>query len=436
MKQIILSLLLVLFVGIPVFPQKVIKDLKPTVILISIDGFRYDYLEKYKPRNLNKIAKKGVRAKWLIPSFPTKTFPNHYTIATGLYPEKHGIIANNMYDPEFDAVFTLSKREEVQNPRWWGGEPIWVTAEKQGQISAAFFFPGTESEIAGKLPTYWKNYDGNIPNETRVRTVLGWLDLPKEKRPTFISMYFSDVDDAGHAFSPDSEKTGKAVKKIDEMIGKLWEGLKKRNIHKKVNLIIVSDHGMASVPQKNSVILDEMFDTSLAKQVFWVSEIVQIFPKDGKEDEIYNSIKSKLPPTAKVYKKSEIPRKFRYQNHRRIAPIIVLPDENWILVTRERFNKMESEGRLNDTRGSHGYDNTLESMRAVFIGHGEAFKKGFIAEPFKNIHVYNLMADILKLKPVENDGDYNEVRHLLDLSYTTPGKVEVTDDNFRIKITP
>lgn len=429
--------ILILFICLPVFSQKPIKDLEPTVILISIDGFRYDYLEKYKPKNLSKLAKKGVRAKWMIPSFPTKTFPNHYTIATGLYPENHGIIANNMYDPEFDAIFTLGKREEVQNPRWWGGEPIWVTAEKQGQIAGAFFFPGTEAKIAGKLPTYWKNYDGSIPNETRINTVLSWLDLPKEKRPTFISMYFSDVDDAGHAFSPESEKTGETVRKIDRQLGNLLEGLKKRKINKKINLIIVSDHGMASVPQKNSIVLDEMFDTSLTKQIFWVSEIVQIFPKKGKEDEIYNSIKSKLPPTAKVYKKSEIPRTFLYKKNRRIAPIIVLPDEGWILVTRERFEKMKVDGRLNETRGSHGYDNRLKSMRAIFIGHGKAFKKGFVAEPFRNIHVYNLMADILRLKPAKNDGDFNEIRDLLDLSISMPKKkVEVIDDNYRMKTTP
>lgn len=431
---IILSLVFVFsfqqnFVG----QVKPIKDLKPTVLLISIDGFRYDYLEKYKPKTLNKLAKNGVRAKWLIPSFPTKTFPNHYTIATGLRPENHGIIANNIYDPEFNAVFSLGKREEVQNPRWWGGEPIWVTAEKQGQIAGAFFFPGTEAEIAGKLPTYWKTYDGSIPNIQRVETVLGWLDQPVGKRPTMITMYFSDVDDAGHEFSPESEKTGEAVRKIDGIIGKLMDGLKKRKIHKDINLIIVSDHGMASVPQKNSIILDEMFDTSLAKEIFWVSEIVQIFPKEGKEDEIYNSIKSKLPQTAKIYRKSEIPRRYKYTDNKRIAPIVVLPDEGWILVTRKRFDEIKKSGRLNETKGSHGYDNELESMRALFIGHGKAFKKGVESKPFQNIHIYNLIANILLLRPAKNDGDFNEVRDLLNDFFSPPSAVEVIDDNFRLK---
>ena len=264
------------------FGQKPIKDLKPTVILISFDGFRYDYIDKYKPKTLNKLAKNGVRAKWMIPSFPTKTFPNHYTIATGLYPEHHGIIENNIYD--FDTVFSLGKREEVQNPRWWLGEPIWVTAEKQGQRAGAFFFPGTEAEIAGFRPTFWKNYDGKIPNETRVDTILSWLDLPVAERPTIYTLYFSDIDDAGHGFSPDSEETGKAVKEVDEDLKRLVDGLKKRKIYKKVNLIIVSDHGMAAVKPENSVILDELFDFEETERILWTGEIVQIFPKENKED--------------------------------------------------------------------------------------------------------------------------------------------------------
>ena len=392
---------------------KAITDLDPTVILISIDGFRADYLKRYNPKNLNRLAKNGVRAKWMTPSFPTKTFPNHYTVATGLVPENHGIIANNMYDPEFDSVFKLSKREEVQNQRWWGGEPIWVTAEKQGQIAGAFFFPGTEAPIGGKHPTYWKTYDGGIPNEKRVDTILSWIDLPKKKRPTIFTLYFSDIDDAGHDYSPESKKTGKAVKRIDKIIGRLTSGLSKRGVLEAVNLIIVSDHGMAEVDQRNVVILDEMFDTSLAKQILWVSEITQIFPKEGKEDEIYNSIKSKLPPEARIYRKSEVPARFRYRNHRRIAPLLVLPKPGWRVASREYFERTKARDNLDAPKGSHGYDNEHPSMRALFIARGPAFKQGYVAKPFKNVEVYNLMCKILGLKPAENDGDFENVSEML-----------------------
>lgn len=413
MKKLQLIILLILVAFVSTYAQKPIRDLEPTVILISIDGFRSDYLTKYRPKNLRKLAENGVHAKWLIPSFPTKTFPNHYTIATGLLPQNHGIVANNMYDPQFRAVFKLGKREEVQDSRWWQGEPIWVTAEKHGQKAGAYFFPGTEAPIKGVRPTFWKTYDGKIPNEERVDSVLTWLDLQKDKRPTLFSLYFSDVDDAGHGFSPISKETRKAVKKVDKIIGRVLKGLRKRKIRHQVNLIIVSDHGMATVNQNNTVVLDEMFDTKLAKRIFWVGEFTQIFSKDGKEDEIYKTIKSKLPPQVNIYRKSEIPIRYHYQDNRRIAPILTVPKVGWQIITREKFEKIKTDGDIDKLKGSHGYDNADESMRALFIGHGLAFKQGFIAEPFQNIEIYNLMCAILNLKPAKNDGDFRKVKHFL-----------------------
>lgn len=404
--------ILVFCFALPASAQIPVKDLEPTVVLISIDGFRSDYIDHYKPKYLRKLARSGVRAKWMTPSFPTKTFPNHYTIATGLYPENHGIVANNMYDPEFGSVFTLRKREEVQNGRWWGGEPIWVTAEKQGQKAAAFFFPGTETKIAGFEPSIWNTYDGSIPNSVRVNTLLSWFDLPTGQRPTMMTLYFSDVDDAGHRYSPSSKEARNAVKSVDQSIKQLLTGLKKRGIRDNVNLIIVSDHGMASVPLENRIVLDELFDPSDAQQIFWVGELVQIFPKDRKEKKIYDSIKSQLPTHASIYRKSEIPARYSYSKHRRIAPLVVLPDGGWVLTTRERLEKEKTQNR-GPFSGSHGYDNELESMRALFIAHGPAFRKGFVSEPFRNIEVYNLMCEILNLKPAPNDGTKGRLNELL-----------------------
>lgn len=389
--------------------QKTINDLKPTVILISLDGFRADYLEKFQPPQLNKLAKEGVRAKWMIPSFPSKTFPNHYTIATGLYPEHHGIVENNIYD--FGTTFGLSKREEVQNGRWWLGEPIWVTAEKQGQRSGAFFFPGTEAEIMGKRPTFWKEYDGKISNETRVSTILNWLDLPQNERPTFYTLYFSDADDAGHATSPDSAETRAAVLKVDGDLKLLLEGLKKRKIDKKVNLIIVSDHGMATINQANVVLLDEYFEFADAERILWTGEIVQIFPKDGKFDEVADKLKNAVH--AKCWKKSEIPARFHYNEGARIAPIICSSDEGWVLTSRARFEETKKREDFNRPKGAHGYDNQLESMRALFVAHGKAFKKKKIIEPFENVNVYNVMTKILKLSPAKNDGNTKLAEEIL-----------------------
>jgi len=400
----------ILFLSFAQAQVKPVKDLKPTVILISLDGFRYDYLDKYKPKTLNELARNGVRAKWLIPAFPTKTFPNHYTIATGLYPAHHGIVENNIYD--FGTVFSLGKREEVQNSRWWLGEPIWVTAEKQGQRAGAFFFPGTEAEIMGTRPTFWKTYDGKIPNAERVDTILSWLDLPQKQRPTFYTLYFSDIDDAGHSSGPDSKATKNAVNKVDEDLGKFFQGLKKRKVNKKINLIIVSDHGMATVFQKNAVFLDDYFDFKKTERILWTGEIVQIFPASGAETEIINNLESKIEH-AKCWRKSEIPARFHYNEGTRVAPIVCSADEGWVLTNHERFEMTKKRDDFLLPKGAHGYDNQLESMRATFIAHGAAFKRGAVVEPFENIHIYNLMAKILGLTPAINDGDFERVKGFL-----------------------
>lgn len=391
--------------------QKPIKDLKPTVILISLDGFRADYLEKFNPPTLNELARRGVRAEWLIPSFPSKTFPNHYTIATGLYPEHHGIIENNIYD--FGAVFGIDKKPEVQNPRWWLGEPIWVTAERQNQLAASYFYPGTETPIQGVRPTYYKEYNGKSPNDLRVDTVLGWLDLPIEKRPTMVTLYFSDADDAGHEFSPDAEETRYAVLEIDDNLKRLIDGLKKRKIYGKANLIIVSDHGMATVNRNNSIFLDDIFDIKkTTERVLWTGEIVQIFPKANEETKIIAALKAQIKH-ATCWRKSEIPERFHYQASPRIAPVICSADEGWILTNHKRFDEWRERDELRGLRGAHGYDNQLKSMRATFIAQGAAFKRGAIVKPFENIEIYNLMAQILGLIPAKNDGDFNLVKEML-----------------------
>ena len=405
---------LLLALNLPIFAQaKPITDLQPTVILVSLDGFRDDYLNLYRPANLNSLAAGGVRARWMIPSFPSKTFPNHYTIATGLYPQNHGIVENNIYDPLFKAVFTLSDRREVENGRWWLGEPIWVTAEKQGQKAASVFYPGTEAEIAGTRPSFWKKYDKETSNDARVDTILSWLDLPRDQRPTFLALYFSDPDDAGHEFGPIASETRKAVLNVDKEIGRLIMGLKAREIFRQINLIIVSDHGMASVRLTNAILLDKLFDTNLASRIFWTREIVSIFPKAGKEDEIYQSLKRRLPPQGRVYRKAEMPARFHYSQSPRIAPLLVLPAEGWILTNRKAFAEMQAKGETKRPKGGHGYDNQLPSMRAIFIAHGEAFKKGKVVAPFENIQVYNIMAKILGLKPAVNDGNYRAAKAVL-----------------------
>lgn len=408
-QPVLLLITFSVFVSVNV-AQAPVKDLKPTVILISLDGFRYDYLEKYQPTVLNKLARDGVRAKWMTPSFPSKTFPNHYTIVTGLYPAHHGIVENNVFD--YGEVFGMDKVKEVQNSRWWFGEPIWVTAEKQGQIAASYFWVGTEAAIENTRPTFWRPYNGRVAPQMRVDKALAWFDLPVEKRPTMITLYFSDVDDAGHAFSPDAEETGYAVRNVDSYIERLMNGLKKRKIDKKVNIIIVSDHGMAPVNLRNAVFLDDHFDLKeMTERILWTNEIVQIFPKPGNEDKIMDSLKN-IKHTS-CWRKKDIPARFHYQDSYRIAPVICSSDEGWLTTSHKRHEDLIDDEDLNQVRGAHGYDNQIQAMRATFIAHGPAFKKHFMAEPFDNIHVYNLMARILGLTPAKNDGNFDLADQIL-----------------------
>ncbi|MEO6655939.1 MAG: ectonucleotide pyrophosphatase/phosphodiesterase [Pyrinomonadaceae bacterium] len=389
--------------------QQPIKGLKPTVILISLDGFRYDYIDKYAPPRLNALAKDGVRAKWMIPSFPTKTFPNHYTIATGLYPEHHGIVENNVYD--FGEVFMMSKPSAVEDSRWWWGEPIWATAEKQGQKAASYFWPGSATEIAGKFPSYWRTYNGRVPPEMRVDKTLTWLDKPVNERPTMLTLYFSDTDDAGHEFGPESEETKYAAWNVDRYIKRLMDGLTKRKIDKKVNVIIVADHGMAPVNPRNATFLEDYFDFDLAEKILWTSEIVQIFPNPDKRDEIYNKIKNLAHATC--WKKEDIPARLHYNDGRRIAPIVCSSEEGWLTTNHKWYDDwFKGLDDKNQTRGAHGYDNRYQSMMATFVAHGPAFKKGYVAEPFENVEVYNLMCKILGLKPAQNDGDLEHVKKM------------------------
>ncbi|MFN6964774.1 MAG: ectonucleotide pyrophosphatase/phosphodiesterase [Pyrinomonadaceae bacterium] len=389
---------------------KPVRDLKPTVILISLDGFRYDYLDKYRPETLNRLAREGVRAKWMVPSFPTKTFPNHYTIVTGLYPAHHGIVENNIYD--FGEVFRISDRKKVGESRWWLGEPIWVTAEKQGQVAASYFFVGSEAEIAGERPDIWRAYNGRVPPAMRVDKVLSWLDLPREKRPTMITLYFSDTDDAGHEFGPDAEEVQYAVWDVDRYITRLMDGLKRRGIDKKVNVIIVSDHGMAPVDVRKAVFMDDYFDLDDAEQVLYTHEVNQIFPKPGKLDEIYSKLQ-KMPHAA-CWKKAEIPERLHYRDGRRVAPIVCSTEIGHIVTTRKRYEDFMKE--IDDParpRGGHGHDNKYREMMATYVAHGPAFRRGMVAEPFPNVDVYNLMCRILGLKPAKNDGDIERVKVML-----------------------
>jgi predicted AlkP superfamily pyrophosphatase or phosphodiesterase len=367
------------------------------VLLVSIDGFRNDYLDRtdlYQAPNLRGLASAGVRADALISVFPTKTFPNHYAIATGLYPAHNGVVGNKMYDPSTHERFSMSDRHAVADAAWWGGEPIWVTAEKQGCHAAPIFWPGSEAAIEGVRPTHWLAYDEKLPNARRVEMALDYL--AETPQPCYLSLYFSDVDTAGHHFGPESHETREAVRSVDATIGQLVSGLKQRGLWGKVNLIIVSDHGMAYTPASQRLVFDDYLDPATVEFIDG-SPLFALSAKDGNQSALVERLNR--IPHLHAWLRENLPARWHYKGNPRIAPVLALADEGWSFDTREYLSK-----RKTLDMGNHGFDNDLESMRAIFIAEGPAFRPGSHLPAFENINIYSLMTKLLGLKPAPNDG--------------------------------
>ena len=377
------------------------------VILIGLDAFRWDFRSLTDTPALDRIADGGVVAEWMVPVFPTKTFPSHYSMATGLYPEHHGIVANTMFDPELDAWFRLSDRNAVMDGRWWEGEPIWVTAAKRGLETAAYFWPGTEAAIQGIRPGRWKPYVHTTPNDIRVDTVLSWLDLPPDERPSLITMYFADVDDATHAWGTEAPETRAAIREVDRAVGRLLAGLEARGLLGRVNLVIVSDHGMADVSRDRVVFLDDFVDPASVR-VIDPSPLASILPEPGDEDRVYEALAGRSPHLA-VYRRGETPERWHFRDHRRIQPLQALADDGWSISTRSYFGAHPQAYR----GATHGYDNALPSMRATFLAAGPAFRRGVTVPAFQSIHVYALLCELLGLTPAPNDGSRDSVLGML-----------------------
>lgn len=377
------------------------------LILISFDGFRADYLSKAETPNFDMLVSEGVISEGLIPVFPTKTFPNHYAIATGLYPENNGVIANNMYDPVMDARYRISDRAAVENPEWYEGEPIWNTVEKQGKKAGTMFWVGSEAPIQDMRPSYWKPYDGDVPDSARIDSVLKWMTYPEEKKIDFGTLYFSFLDDAGHWYGPESEEVVEAIQRADSLVGYLVNELKVKGLWGNTNIMIVSDHGMSSLFKDRLIILDDLINVEDVDIISY-SPAVQMNVKDRKLDEVYSSLKAN-ENHYKVYKREDIPGRYRLKNHRRVSQILMVADRGYTINTRSYINSRPNY----PSGGTHGFDNNDSEMHAIFIGTGPGFKKGIKVDVFENIHLYELMAHLLRINPSTNDGDLEKVFGML-----------------------
>ena len=379
------------------------------LILISIDGFRADFLDKYDTPNLDRLVSDGVVASdGMIPVFPTLTFPNHYTIATGLYPANNGIISNTMYDEPTDSWFRISDREAVGNSMWWEGEPIWVTAEKQGLTAATFFWVGSEAPVQDIQPTYWHQFDGSIPGDVRVDAVLEWLDKPDDKRPEFISLYFEDVDGAIHGNGVDSEEAEEAIARVDSYIGLLLDGLLKRGLQDKTDILVVSDHGMSDRSPERSIVLEDYVDMSNIEAIN-TSPVAMLNARDGNPAAVVQKLKG-AHPELDVYLREDVPAELHFEGHHRIPEIIAIAGDGWTIFRDRAY--FEENGQ--NVRGAtHGYHPSLISMRALFLASGPSFESGMHIEPFENVHLYALMAHILDLDPAETDGSLSALEAIL-----------------------
>lgn len=375
-----------------------------TVLLVSIDGFRWDFLDRAAAPNLQRLAQGGVRAQWMVPAFPTLTFPNHYTLVTGLYPEHHGIVANNMRDATL-GTFRLSDSLAQRDARWWGGEPIWRTAERQGKRAGAFFWPGSEAAIGGSHPSHWRPYNDTFPNAARVDSVLDWLSLPKGQAPSVVTLYYSDVDHAGHDFGPDTPQTDSAIARVDSMIGRLMTGLAARKLTDRVNVIVVSDHGMIATSEQRVIKLDDYIALANIDVVDW-SPVGTIIPKPGKEAAVYQALLN-AHPRLKVYRKDEVPARLHFNGHARITPLVLVADPGWTIASTARLAARRPNA------GGHGFDNASREMGALFLASGPAFRQGVTVAPFQNIHVYDLLAHLIGVTPAPNDGSLDSVRSML-----------------------
>ncbi|XP_056153912.1 venom phosphodiesterase 1 [Lampris incognitus] len=388
------------------------------LLLISLDGLRAEYLRTWKSLIpvLDKLRRCGTSAPYMQAAFPSKTFPNHYAIATGLYPESNGLVDNTMYDPVFDASFSLSNSEK-DNPRWYMGQPIWHTAQYQGLKTGTFFWPGSDVKINGSFPDIFIPYDGKVPFEERVFTVLKWLQLPDDKRPDFFTLYLEEPDKSGHKFGPVSGGLIEAIVGVDQTIRQLMNGLKQINLHRCLNILIVADHGMEETNCDRMEVLQDLVGDV---RKYWVNEgsfgRIRAKNKNDVLDSaglVANMTCRKPDQKIKPYLKANLPKRLHYASSRRIEDVTVLVTPKWLF---ERY-----PGSLRFcSGGAHGYDNDVESMHAMFVSYGPKFLKQTETEPFSNTELYNLMCDVLEISPAENNGTHGSMNHVLRKPFYRP----------------
>ncbi|BDX38871.1 alkaline phosphatase family protein [Tenuifilaceae bacterium CYCD] len=395
---ILLSSVAILFQAQNAIGQKNTTPTDSYVLLISLDAYRWDYPDVFNTPSLRKLASEGVKAKSLISCYPSKTFPNHYSIATGLHPDHHGIVNNSFYDEKL-GYYALGDRKSVENGAFYLGEPIWITAQKQGVKCASYFWVGSEAPIQGMQPTYWKKYSKKTTFEDKIDTVIHWFSLPEDQRPHLVTFYHYQPDWTSHDFGPLAKETRAVAEQLDSLIGVFMDKLRELPIASKINVIVVSDHGMADISNDRYINLSDNLSKDWFSVISGGNPVYSLQPKP----EFYQEALEKLKKIdhLKVWERNDIPKRYVYGTSSRVNDILIEADLGWSVAwvdDKERFNG-----------GTHGYDNMLPEMQGIFFAKGPAFKQGYIHESFMNIDIYPIISKILGIQPAKVDGNIDEV---------------------------
>ena len=401
MRQLILAIFIFISSGI--------SGDKTYVIMVSFDGFRYDYTNLTTTPNFDQLAENGVKSDGLIPVFPSLTFPNHYSIATGAYAGTHNITGNSFYDKKYGEKYSLYDRDKVRDPKFYKAEPIWVTAERQGVQSASYFWVGTEAPVKGYSPSIFKYYDDSVPFRSRVDSVVSWLKLPEKQRPRLVMLYFSEPDQTGHNFGTNHPDIYTTVKEMDALLGYLINSLEKLTIYAEMDIFVVSDHGMVDVNSERMIFLDDYISHMDDIYINGSGSHVQFdFKKDqeGYAEGLMNQLKE--IPHCQAWKKDEIPIQFHFTNGN-TGDYLLLADEGWFITTKAGMN--ENPFHL---RGMHGYDPKLPSMHGIFYAVGVNIMEGIQIPAFENIHIYPLICRLLDIAPYDGkeDGPQGDIKVL------------------------
>lgn len=377
---------------------------KHYVVLVSLDGFRWDYPKKYGARHMLAIGARGASApEGMIPAYPSLTFPNHYTLVTGLYPEHHGIVANSFYDPARGETYSYRDAKTVTDGSWYGGVPLWSLAEKQGMRTACFFWPGSEAKIAGERPSFYLHYTTSYPDEKRIDQVIEWLKLPEAQRPHFITLYYPEVDHEGHEHGPDSVQVREAVRHEDALMGELEEKL--NALHLPIDLIIVADHGMARV-EDGWITLDKYADLSSFTTVGAL-----LYPKTEEDAaRAYQKLKAAQADFL-VFRRARVPAELHYDSNAREGDPVIVP-QGPVLIRAHAPEAGQREAFA--PVGEHGYNPfEMKEMRAIFFAEGPDIKPGTKLKPFENVNVFPMLVKILGLDSPKVDGSPNVLSNAL-----------------------